>query len=442
MDNGHGYEEFELLEDGSLGECSTQVANATFLTISKLICLVVAFKFIKHIPISTTVRVYVHVFASTFTVMWFSRNHLQSAIIYNMFSLISLALAIKQFSGYIILAGNISLLIALQNFCRHYRSEDYFLSIRGILMIHIMRLTTVAFNLEKANSNKFRFVQFSSYVEYIYFPPFIIFGPYLSFEQFFKMRDKKWTGSENELGFIIQSLLAIFNAITLAIISSCHFEFFEPSSQFMEDALTAMSFRFSHYFVCLSTQAFVLMLGSDVVVANPLNIEFSRSTLQTVSEWNKPFHTFLHENIFKRRLFNSTACNVFFTFAVSSLLHGLDFQMTITLLALGFIAYSETVFRKRLSARYSMCVAAKACPVRSNSLSCKHRHSNKTGRALIINLFFLMLSMYHLVFTGMTFTDDYSAIGYPFDHAWKIWGSHYYSSFMISFLFLALSKII
>lgn len=49
MDNGHGYEEFELLEDGSLGECSTQVANATFLTISKLICLVVAFKFIKHI---------------------------------------------------------------------------------------------------------------------------------------------------------------------------------------------------------------------------------------------------------------------------------------------------------------------------------------------------------------------------------------------------------
>ncbi|PIC18695.1 hypothetical protein B9Z55_024498 [Caenorhabditis nigoni] len=423
-------------------ECATQVANGTLLTLLQMLVLVWMFFLVWRLSLPPRIQTFLHIAITTLTVAWFSPRKLESVMIFHTFSLISLFCAVQKLNGYRILGLNIMLLIALQNICSRANADDYFLTLRGVLMMHIMRLSTASFAIVESNVRSISFDQLSVYLEYIYFPPFIIFGPYMTFDQFLKMREKKWTRFEEQLGVFVQGSVLIFIGITLAIISSCYVDFFEPGSQFVEDALTAMSFRYSHYFICLSTQAFAMFLGSNIVVANPLNIEFSRSTLQTVSEWNRPFHTYLHENIFKRRFFQSTALNVLLTFAVSALLHARDYQMWLTLLALGFIAYAETVFRKRVADRFSMCVAAKPCAVRANCRVCKHKHTSLSKRVLIINLFFMILSMYHLVFTGMTFTDDYSAIGYPFSHTWTIWGTHYYSSFIISFAFLALSKII
>ncbi|EFO83014.1 CRE-MOM-1 protein [Caenorhabditis remanei] len=443
MDHLHDpdLDEFDPFDEDSGIRCTTQVANAMFVTVSKIAMLVLIFRLLKHLQIPIKLRIFLHVAVATATIAWFSPKKILSLFIFHLFSLISLACCVNKVNGYKVLAFNILILIAFQNICRHAKSEEYFLTIRGILMMHIMRLTTVAFTRAESTIKRMSFDQFAIYLEYIYYPPFIVFGPYTTFEQFVKMRDGKRTRFEDELGLIVRAIPVLFFGVTLAIISSCHFEFFEPSSQFTEDVLTAMSFRFSHYFVCLTTQAFVIFLGSNVCISNPLNVEFARSPVQIVVEWNKPFHTFLHEYVFKRRFFNSTAYNVLLTFTVSSLLHGRDYQMTITLLALGFIAYSETVFRKRLAARYSMCVAAKPCPVRANRLICKHQYTTFSKRTLLVNLFFMLLSMYHLVFTGMTFTDDYSATGYPFSHAWIIWGTHYYSSFIISIVFIVLSKV-
>ncbi|EGT43151.1 CBN-MOM-1 protein [Caenorhabditis brenneri] len=428
-------------EEGNGERCASQVASGSIQIIASLSLLVLVFKALKYLRIPLEIRVYIHIAAGTLTVAYFSPNKLETAIIYSIFSVITLGFVmLRKANGYMVLAGNIGLLIFCQNICEHSGQSGYFMAIRGILMMHIMRLTTVAFGAQGARE-KIKFEEFALYVEYIYFPPFLVFGPYLTLEQFIKMRRRRWTRLENEIGKAALATMGIFVGVTFAVISSCQFEFYEPTSQFVEDALVALSFRYSHYFICLTTQAFVLLLGSDVSVANPLKVEFPRSMLQVVNEWNKPFHTFLRDNVFKRNFFNITALNVLLTFAVSSLLHAIDLQMTATLLALGFIAYSETVFRKRLSSRFSMCVGAKPCTLRAARLICRHQHNSNSKRVVIINSLFLILSMYHLVFTGMTFTDQHSAGGYPFFHAWAIWGTHYYASFVISFVFLILSKL-
>ncbi|CAI2357225.1 unnamed protein product [Caenorhabditis sp. 36 PRJEB53466] len=436
-----GLEQFLLREPTTEKTCARQVTGAISYNIMAMSVLVIGFKFFKHVSVSIKTGLVVNVIATSVIIAWISADKLLAVFIYNLFGHIALKRTYARVRGYIILGECILGLIILQLVCQYFDREQLFLSIRGILMMHIMRLATVAFDIEQFPKKKLKFPDFAAYVEYVYYPPLVVFGPYLTFEQFTKMRNSKFAGLLNEVSLGLNAVALIFTGVTFGVMSSCHFDIYTPTSQFIEDVVTAMSFRFSHYFIGLTAQGFLVFLGSDVTVVDPMEIEFSRSMLLTVSEWNKPFHTFLHQFVFRGRFFKSTALNVLLTFVVSSLLHGLDFQMSITLFSLAFFAYSETAFRKRLAARLSMCVAAKPCKYHRNRRTCTHRaHTSDFGLRGLINLSFMLLSMYHLVFTGMTFTDDYSAVGYPLDHAFHIWSTHLLSSFFISAVLLFLSK--
>lgn len=63
-------------------------------------------------------------------------------------------------------------------------------------MMHIMRLSTVAFETQNLKTNLNKLTHFAGFIEYVFYPPLIIFGPYLTYNQFIAMRKKRELSSE------------------------------------------------------------------------------------------------------------------------------------------------------------------------------------------------------------------------------------------------------
>ncbi|CAN7950666.1 unnamed protein product, partial [Ixodes pacificus] len=70
-------------------------------------------------------------------------------------------------------------------------------------------------------------------------------------------------------------------------------------------------------------------------VTSPKDVEIPRSLVEVVIHWNRSMHTWLRQYVFKatRPLGNFTA--ILLTYAASSLLHGINFQLAAVLLSLG-----------------------------------------------------------------------------------------------------------
>lgn len=181
----------------------------------------------------------------------------------------------------------------------------------------------------------------------------------------------------------------------------------------------ALQFRLSHYFMASSTDALFAIHGLEYSVSKASKVEFPRSLVDVVISWNIPMHQWIKQYVFlpltkviilkQKRM--PLLLVILTTYAVSSLLHGVNMQIWSVLLTLGFLTFIEFKLRQRLSSIFSLCVEAKACKD-----LCLRGHKNSTTHILarLINCVFVTLSILHLIFLGSAFdgneTSSYSQV--------------------------------
>lgn len=86
---------------------------------------------------------------------------------------------------------------------------------------------------------------------------------------------------------------------------------------------------------------------------------------------------------------------VILTYIVSSLLHGVNVQLSAVLLTLGFATYAEHTIRQKVADIFDACVMANACT------DCTHRHNHRNVLVIAFNLSFRLLAMLHLAYLGI-----------------------------------------
>lgn len=101
-------------------------------------------------------------------------------------------------------------------------------------------------------------------------------------------------------------------------------------------------------------------------------------------------------DIFRPCLAWGTFKAVFVTFAISSMLHGLNFGLTSVLLSLGAYTFVEHKLREKLATIYDACVRSRKCPV-----NCSHHYKSDHFAVFGVNLAFGLLACFNLAYLGI-----------------------------------------
>ncbi|XP_064119001.1 protein-serine O-palmitoleoyltransferase porcupine-like [Macrobrachium nipponense] len=310
-------------------------------------------------------------------------------------------------------------------------------SIRGAQMIILMKIVSIGFDLDASVlSSHPSLVEMAGYIMN---PGTVIFGPWISLDSYRKVL-QPLSINLMLIANIVSKLVA--SAIYL-LFSTCFVSWLVPDnlSRWMMAYRKALSFRSSHYFVSYFSEALALLAGLEVgAVAKPAFIEIPRSLVEVVIYWNMPMHHWLKMYIFK------TARNRFgifgallFTYIMSSLFHGLNFQLAAVLLSLGFYTYVEYSLRQKLASVFDACILARRC-----SENCGHAQKGKSGFSVLVNLGFGFLTIFHLAYLGIMFDSpsQKQEAGYSMKHTLSMWSSLHYASHWIIFLFYIMSSVI
>ncbi|KAL3076856.1 hypothetical protein niasHT_039636 [Heterodera trifolii] len=197
-------------------------------------------------------------------------------------------------------------------FCQLLYSAEDFTVIRGALMVAAMKMISLAFDAEDGSfsydwSRRLLaffalFKRMCSMFAFVFSPCSVLFGPPIQF------------ASIRRLDF--------------------------PSCPFLRSLLLPLL----HFFVCYLASACAVLAGHPTVeITRWTSIEWPRSMAEVAVHWNKPMHFFLHKYVYRRaKVRLGSLFSLLLTFAVSSALHGFDFQMLAVLLSLGLFAFSET----------------------------------------------------------------------------------------------------
>lgn len=113
------------------------------------------------------------------------------------------------------------------------------------------------------------------------------------------------------------------------------------------------------------------------------------------------------------------------TYAVSSLLHGLNFQLAAVLLSLGAYTYVEYVLRCKLANVFGACILVRQC-----KKDCSHRNKEKRFPVIFANICLGVIAMFHLSYLGVMF-DSSSKLqedGYNYQHTLSKWSHLSYVS--------------
>ncbi|CAG9535242.1 unnamed protein product [Cercopithifilaria johnstoni] len=326
---------------------------------------------------------------------------------------------------FVLLAYSISMLLVWQ----YFFTAKEFMSMRGILMIIVMKITSLSFDSSNEFNGSITLLQLLSYM---FDSSTILFGPWITYKQYqdslyLKKFKVEIINCFRALSYIALSLLAVIH-------SSCIADSF-VELPFVGAYFVAQSFRFSHYFVSWFSAGTSLLSGIDSgIVADWIHIELPRSLVDVVVSWNIPMHRFLHQYIFGETKKYGSAAAIFTTYAVSSLFHGINFQLSAVLLSLGFYTYAETKMRSKLSRCINSCVRARKC-----HKECHHTYKENALSTLAINVVFRALALTHLVYLGMAFDDSTAETGYSWRHTLSVWADSYYFSHVIGLFSLLLS---
>ncbi|GMT33485.1 hypothetical protein PFISCL1PPCAC_24782, partial [Pristionchus fissidentatus] len=296
----------------------------------------------------------------------------------------------RKFLGWIVTLPTFAALIFLETTI----ASDKF-TYRGILMILSMKVSSLAFDLSQ---NKYS-ITVPEILGYLLNPSTLLFGPAFPFTNY-------------RIAFIPQSisthfwsalpgLLFLLVSLFCLLVSSCLTQIVYPEEGILRQFGDAQSFRFSHYFICFWAQGLMSVGGEESpLIVHPHQVELPRSLTQVVSLWNIPMHQYLFHYVYSRLRHLGSAVSIMGTFLVSSLLHGLNGQLSLVLLSLGLLSFTEKRLRDRLSSRLSSCIRSRPCS------SCSHSHSSSSLLSISINALFSLLSVYHLIYLGMPWTGE------------------------------------
>ena len=115
------------------------------------------------------------------------------------------------------------------------------------------------------------------------------------------------------------------------------------------------------------------------------------------------------------------------TFFASTFLHGLNFQLGAVLLSLGFFSFVEDKLRSRLAIIFDASIGAR-----------RNSNENNTHQEGSWNFGFGILTVIHLIYTGIMFDDsDLQSEGYHWTHTIAKWESlGFFSHWVIAIMFI------
>ncbi|XP_076338388.1 protein-serine O-palmitoleoyltransferase por isoform X2 [Tachypleus tridentatus] len=272
--------------------------------------------------------------------------------------------------------------------------------IRGSQMIVTMKIISLAFDIDSG------LVSLPNPLEclgYFLCVGTVIFGPWISFTGYMDLQYR----SMLSLQWFWSLVSSLFLAIVFLSVSTCWSLWFISDEiwKWLTAYRDALSFRTSHYFVCYISQASTILVGIsqspdewDFTVSKPKYIEVPRSLVEVVVNWNIPMHLWLKTYVFKtsKPLGNFTA--VILTYATSSLLHGINFQLAAVLFSLGFYTYVEYVLRHKLADTFEACILARPC-----KNDCLHVYKKNHPAVIVVNMCFGLLVVFHLAYLGVMF---------------------------------------
>ncbi|NP_001161633.1 porcupine-like protein [Saccoglossus kowalevskii] len=314
--------------------------------------------------------------------------------------------------------------------------------IRGSQMMLTMRIISLGIDMDRDTVKELP--NPITYLGYCFFVGSIIFGPWISYEQYIQIEDTQ-DMNLSWLWKIIKSLISSLFCLLVSVCVSPALSGYYFANKWLGAYRDALSFRFSHYFVSFMSESCTTVAGLgctvnaeqhnwDLHVAKPFSIEMPRSLVDVVTNWNIPMHNFLKNYIFKSTRSLGSFPAIILTYATSSILHGLNFQLAAVLLSLGVYSYTEYVFRKRLSEIFSACVLAKKCVP-----ECAHRNKETSILVFIVNFCFGLLAVFHLAYLGVMFdsSSQTEEQGYTMDHTLSKWANlDYASHYVVLFTFV------
>lgn len=320
--------------------------------------------------------------------------------------------------------------------------------VRGSMMVLVMKLISLAFDLDKDVISRPNILEYFGYSLSV---SSVIFGPFMTYTDYCQILVGKSMSFVWFLGVIRSCFLSYCCLIISACIAPWIFE--EDSFKWFMAYQAAMSFRFSHYFVSFLSECTSLLsgIGTEVNqegklitiwssdVARPQHIELPRSLVEVVVHWNIPMHLFLKNYVFKKALPIGRFIAVLFTFGLSSLLHGINFQLAAVLISIGTYAYIEHVFRQKLGRIFNACILARKCRP-----DCGHVYGETNFWVVAANLGFSFLAVFHLAYLGIMFGSDSGEQerGYGMKHTLSKWSHLDFASHWVALATFFLSRII
>ncbi|XP_031561712.1 protein-serine O-palmitoleoyltransferase porcupine-like [Actinia tenebrosa] len=328
-------------------------------------------------------------------------------------------------------------------------SPDSWHKVRGSQMILAMKIISIAFDSDQGLLSKTP--NPLEYFGYALSANAVIFGPFMSYENYSQILAGKRLSFSWFFG-VLRSFVLCYVCLIYSVCISPYI-FAQNDHKWLVAYQTAMSFRFSHYFVSYMSEctSVVSGVGTEVTqdekkvtkwqfdVARPQHVELPRSLVEVVIHWNVPNHVFLKNYVFKKARSLGRFVAILLTFGCSSLLHGLNFQLTAVLLSIGMYAYIEHVFRSKLASLFSACIMARKCRP-----DCGHFHKEGQFWVLATNLSFGFLSVFHLAYLGIMFGGDASeqTQGSSMSFTLKKWTELDFASHWVAMATLLLSIII
>ncbi|XP_029172550.1 protein-serine O-palmitoleoyltransferase porcupine [Nylanderia fulva] len=394
--------------------CLSPSLYDTGYNILPLLGCAILFRLFIHIQyISHKIFHILSIIIGLYIIYHYAHETLNVLIVYVLFSYAILYMPKKWHSGIGIFLPSL-LIIA---YCEFFMQSITWHRVRSVIMTMVMKAISVAIDKDDLKN----LPDIYSYMGYMFCGVTCLFGPWVSFNDYLllhcsKIQAKRW---------IICSMgYAILSFVFLSI-SNCWMQwiFVDNSWKWLIAYRDALSFRASHYFISYIASALLVLGGfplSTSMVVKPLYIEFPHSLVQVVVYWNIPMHYWLKTYIFRPSIKNfGTFGAVIITYLISSLLHGLNFQLAAVLLSLGFYTYVEFQLRAMLADTFDACIASKQCAKRK----CAHKYnSSNCWWVFMTNLAFSGLAMFHLAYLGLMFdTSELQETGYSYSHTIDKW---------------------
>lgn len=350
-------------------------------------------------------------------------------------SIIAVSVVTKKFRGFLISLCVILFLLLCEIYVTNPKMWQ---QIRGVQMIVAMKIISVAIELDRG-----LFKQMLNPVEfggYVLCPANCILGPWISFQTYNQYLEVKFLTSR----WIKIIFVNLVMSMVFLILSNCIVPWYidESGTKWLVAYRDAQAFRMSHYFVSSMSVVSMTSAGfgltndchSELHVTRPMLIELPRSLVQVVIFWNIPMHQWLKNYVFKTCQPYGQFISILTTYAVSSLLHGFNFQFSAVLLSIGTFSYVEYNFRYKVASALEVCCLANPCVKQ-----CEHKYKKNSLLAVIVNTVFSLITAIHLAYLGVMFEASFSVqeSGYSYYHTINKWENlNYFSHALAAFMYV------